>query len=237
MAETLLHPKFTITGLEAIGRRFRRNYFWIFILLGIAWLGKIALHPTPTEDLPEMVQRAAIGPVSGTAILVTGLTFNALLFAIGLLTTGLQHSTAEVLPDVPTVPGLGFLAGLLRGLEDMSAEILPSSQTLEITRPRDRLAIVITAQGEKVAERLMSQLGHGVTALNGTGMYTGDNRDVLLVAIYPTEVYELKAIVHEMDPDAFVVVNRTQEVMGRRFGEFRERPRWFTRLLRRRKHD
>jgi uncharacterized membrane protein len=239
LAETLLQPIFTITALEAIGRRFRRNYFWIFILLAASWLAKIALHPTPTDDLTIIIERAAIGPISGMAVLLTGVAFNVLLFATGMLTAGLQRSTAEVLPDVPPLPGLGYVFRLARGLGEMSAEILPGgSQPLEWGRQRDRLAYVITARGEEVGQRLMNQLRHGVTALQGVGMYTGETRDVLICAVYPTEVYELKAIVHEVDPNAFVVVNRTQEVMGRRFGTFRERPPWLRRLLsRRRKRD
>lgn len=235
LAESLLQPTFTITALEATGRRFRRNYFWIFVLLGISWLAKIALHPTPTGDLATMLERAAIGPLSGMAVLLTGVTFNALLFTTGILTAGLQRSTAEVLPDLPAMPGLGLLARLARGLGEMSAEILPGGPLpAEWVRQRDRLAYVITARGQEVGRRLMAQLKHGVTVLQGVGMYTGETRDVLMCAIYPTEVYELKAIVHEVDPNAFVVVNRAEEIMGRRFRPFRERPRWLQRLLHRR---
>lgn len=231
LAESLLEPTFTITSMEAIGRRFRRNYFWIFILLSISWIVKIALHPSPTQDLAVMLDRAGMGPVPGLVVLLTGIVFNGILFMIGLFTTGLQRSTAEVLPDVPGVPGLGHITGLMQGLEEMSAEILPRSVPLDMARPRDRLAYVITAQGEEVGEMLMSRLKHGVTALKGMGMYTGETRDVLLCAVHPTEVYELKAIVHDMDPNAFVVVHRTQEVMGRKFSSFRRRPRWLQRIL------
>jgi len=238
LAESLLQPIFTITALEAIGRRFRRNYFWIFILLAVSWLAKLAIHPTTTVDFAIILERAGMGPVPGSAILLVGLVFNVILFAIGLLTLGLKRSTAEVLPDDLSVPGLGGVTHLLQGLGEMSAEILPGSPLpSEWTKPRDRLAFVITARGEEVGQRLLTQLRRGVTSLAGVGMYTGETRDVLLCAIHPTEVYELKAIVHEIDPSAFVVVNRTQEVMGRRFGTFRERPRWLRRLGRRRKRD
>lgn len=233
LAQTLAQPTFTITGLEAIGRRFRRNYFWIFILLGLSWLAKIALHPTPTNDLSTMITRAAIGLVPGPTVLIAGLAFNVMLFAVGILTAGLQRSTAEVLPDVPSMP-LGQIMRFARGLGEMSSEILPGSVPLNLPRPRDRLAYIITARGEDVGQQLMARLKHGVTALRGVGMYTGESRDVLLCAIHPTEVYELKAIVHRIDPQAFVVVNRAEEVMGRKFGEFRERPRWLQRMLRRR---
>jgi uncharacterized membrane protein len=238
LAESLLQPIFTITALEAIGRRFRRNYLWIFVLLAVSWFAKLAIHPTTTVDFAIILQRAGMGPVPGSAIMLVGLVFNVILFAIGLFTLGLKRATAEVLPDVPPIPGLGDLTRVLQGLGEMSAEILPGGPLpSEWAKPRDRLAFVITARGEEVGQRLLTQIKHGVTSLEGVGMYTGETRDVLLCAIHPTEVYELKAIVHEIDPDAFVVVNRTQEVMGKRFGTFRERPRWLRRLLRRRQRD
>src|SRR6185295_1746421 len=46
-ARTLLTPEFPISVWEAVGRRFRRNYMWLFMLLGAAWAFKGFLHPTP----------------------------------------------------------------------------------------------------------------------------------------------------------------------------------------------
>ena len=47
MAENLLHPHFTISTWEAVGRRFRRNYLWNYVVLAIAWVAKSSLFPTP----------------------------------------------------------------------------------------------------------------------------------------------------------------------------------------------
>jgi len=66
---------------------------------------------------------------------------------------------------------------------------------------------------------------HGVTALPGTSMYTGDPRSVLLCAIHPTEVHQLRAIVQSVDPQAFLVVNPAQEVVGKGFDAFERRSR------------
>jgi uncharacterized membrane protein len=52
LAENLLHPDFSISTWEAVGRRFRRNYLWIYLIMGLAWFARIALLPTPTTP-PE----------------------------------------------------------------------------------------------------------------------------------------------------------------------------------------
>ncbi|MFN3330813.1 MAG: DUF2270 domain-containing protein, partial [Pyrinomonadaceae bacterium] len=47
LSADLLSPHFTISEWEAIGRRLRRNYIWIFILLALSWTLKVYLHPFP----------------------------------------------------------------------------------------------------------------------------------------------------------------------------------------------
>ena len=57
----------------------------------------------------------------------------------------------------------------------------------------------------------------GVTALHGQGMYTHQERDVLMVAVTMTEISQLKALVRAEDPNAFVIVAPATEVLGRGF--------------------
>lgn len=45
------------------------------------------------------------------------------------------------------------------------------------------MAAIITNYGQKVVKRLLEEPGRGVTALQGTGMYTGEARDVLLCTV------------------------------------------------------
>jgi hypothetical protein len=236
LAASLLEPEFTITIWEALGRRFRRNFLWMFVLLALSWIIKIIVHPVTALSQEAFLERAAIGPLSGQAVIAIGVVFYALLFAMGVLTVGLRHARAEVLPEVEGLPG----ADLLRGLAEVGSEIMPGGAIpIRWPAPRNRLAFVITMHSQQIADRLLYDLKRGVTALSGVGMYTGEERDVLLCAIRPTEVHALKAIVRRADPDAFVVISRAEEVVGRRFGHARRRRRlaFLTRLLGRREPD
>src|SRR5215510_1997430 len=47
LAADLTTPHFTITEWEAVGRRLRRNYLWIFVLLALSWNLKVYLSPLP----------------------------------------------------------------------------------------------------------------------------------------------------------------------------------------------
>lgn len=87
LAADLLQPQFTIGLLEAMGRRLRRNYSWIFTVLVLSWIIKVWVHPTIAEDVATFINRAAIGQIPGLVVLATGVVFNGLLILLALSTT------------------------------------------------------------------------------------------------------------------------------------------------------
>ncbi len=70
-------PKYRISLIRAIGRRLRRNYAWLFAILGAAYLAKISMHPYDVTSWPEFIERAHIGPVPGWLALMVGGGFHA----------------------------------------------------------------------------------------------------------------------------------------------------------------
>jgi uncharacterized membrane-anchored protein YitT (DUF2179 family) len=80
-----------------------------------------------------------------------------------------------------------------------------------------RAAIIISARSENVQEAIFTQLGRGVTVLEGYGGYTGDARPVLYVVLYRTQITLLKRVIASIDPGAFVVVSEVHEVLGEGF--------------------
>ncbi len=85
-----------------------------------------------------------------------------------------------------------------------------------------RTALIVTGQAETVAERILSEMERGVTILNGTGAYTGTARPVLYCVVSRSEVQQLKTIVHEMDPKAFMVIGQAHEALGEGFQSFKK---------------
>jgi uncharacterized membrane protein len=109
LAESLLQPSFPISTWEAFGRRFRRNYLFLFLILGLAWLARGYFYPALPASLAEFVARSAVGPVPGAVMLGLGLAFNGVLFIIGFGTAGLRQASGEVLPKFVDFPILGDL--------------------------------------------------------------------------------------------------------------------------------
>jgi len=79
-------PRFHVSYLIAMGRRIRKNYSYIFLIQAAAYSGKLIIHPTPLQHIHDLYARAAVGPVSGQAVLMTGLAFHASWILLALLT-------------------------------------------------------------------------------------------------------------------------------------------------------
>jgi uncharacterized membrane-anchored protein YitT (DUF2179 family) len=80
-----------------------------------------------------------------------------------------------------------------------------------------RTATIISAQPEAVARKIMADMERGVTAWTGTGMYSGQPRQILFCVVSRAEVGQLKGIIHEVDPAAFVVIGQAHEALGEGF--------------------
>ena len=80
---------------------------------------------------------------------------------------------------------------------------------------RKRNMMIISEKGADIAQKLIRELGRGVTIIKGEGGYTHRSKDVLFCVVSRFELSALKEIIAQMDPNAFVCINETYEVMGR----------------------
>ena len=207
LAENLLTPSFPISMWEAFGRRLRRNYLWIYLILFISWMGKSFLFPEPATTIAEFIDRGAIGAIPGYIVISLGLIYHLFLLIIAIGTVGMTKATGEVLPRFgdETAPAAQSMEGKHTGLR---ALLVPRR------RRRQLLALIITDKAKGVSSRIMTDLKRGVTSMQGKGMYTGKDRSVLMCALTITEAHALKAAVAKEDPKAVVIVSPAQEILG-----------------------
>ncbi len=77
-----------------------------------------------------------------------------------------------------------------------------------------RNMMIISQKGPDIARRLIRELGRGVTMMKGEGCYTHQPKDVLFCVVSRFEMASVKEIIIDVDPEAFVCINQTYEVMG-----------------------
>jgi uncharacterized membrane protein len=210
LAENLLAPSFPISMWEAFGRRLRRNYLWIFIILGMAWIAKTWLFPAPPLTMEEYINRAAVGSISGGVMIMFGMVYYLTLTLVAIGTVGMTKATGEILPRFGGENGHEHheVEGKTKGLR---------TWWFPAHRRRQYLALIITDKAKAVSNRILTDLRRGITAIEGRGMFTGQHRSILMCAITVTEIHNLKSAVAKEDPNAFVIVSPALEVLGRGF--------------------
>jgi len=132
---------------------------------------------------------------------------------------GVSMSASYLMVDSLVILGAGIVFGwkeALYALITLYVSGLVAETTLEGPRTV-RTALIVTAQPELVAERILEDMSRGVTRMSATGAYTGAERPVLYCVVTRAEVALLKNIVNEADPKAFMVIGQAHEALGEGF--------------------
>lgn len=81
--------------------------------------------------------------------------------------------------------------------------------------------LIITEKPEEISEAIMRDIGRGVTLFNGKGMYTKENKDILLCVVNRSQFTKVKDVVNMIDINAFLMVTDMYEVIGEGFKEIK----------------
>jgi uncharacterized membrane protein len=96
LCEDLLLPRFKISMFEAVGRRLKRNYAFIFMIILVAWVTKIFLHARPSiTSWSTFYQALAVG-TSIPSWLVAGVFGGTIVAVIGITIYIARHSSGEI---------------------------------------------------------------------------------------------------------------------------------------------
>ncbi len=76
---------------------------------------------------------------------------------------------------------------------------------------------IFSREYEKIADRITTEMGRGVTVLTGEGWYTRSENKMLLVIIHKTETGSIHSLIKEIDREAFISMTPVTGVWGRGF--------------------
>lgn len=99
LSEDYVSPQFRITFTQAIGRRLRRNYGYLFGIQGLAYFGKIAIHPTEAQTFSEFIYRAHVGPIPGWFAFSIGVAFHIGWITVAILTRQEDKKNTSMVAD------------------------------------------------------------------------------------------------------------------------------------------
>lgn len=87
---------------------------------------------------------------------------------------------------------------------------------------QSKVAYIITSNPKAITDEIDRQLDRGVTYLHGEGSFSGESKLVLMCAFKQKQIVPLKALVHELDPGAFLIVCDAHEVLGQGFRRYQK---------------
>jgi uncharacterized membrane-anchored protein YitT (DUF2179 family) len=132
---------------------------------------------------------------------------------------GISISQAYMITDTLVVLAGGFAFDWERALYGLLVIYISGLAAEAISEGSGvfRTVMIITSQPQAVQQSILETLERGVTVLEGTGAYTGEERPVLYTVVTRSEVNPLKELIREADPKAFVVIGQAHEALGEGF--------------------
>ena len=218
-------PLFLFGGLK-IGKK-----FFVGSLLGMAssslFIDLFAALPVPqTEPL--------LGLIYGSLLCGAGI---GVVFAGGTSTGGSDILVRLLKLRLRNVPvgqiclGIDLVVAVLTGLVfgDVTKTLYTGVTVFLTSKIMDaviyrfdysKVALIVTAKYEAVARAVGEKLSRGTTYLYGEGAYTGKQTKVVLTAIKRQQLAELKELVTDIDPDAFIILQEAHQVLGDGFTRY-----------------
>lgn len=96
-----------------------------------------------------------------------------------------------------------------------------STQTINTLHRKDQKAtmFIVTRHGAMLEQKIMECTRHGITHLAVQGCYLKEDKDMLYTVLGEDEVKEVTALVHSLDPEAFINIVKSEGIAGRFYEE------------------
>lgn len=85
-----------------------------------------------------------------------------------------------------------------------------------------KVAYIISSRPDEIAHAILNDIDRGVTILHGQGAWSGEEKQVLMVAFKQRQIVALKRTIRKFDPAAFLIVCEAHEVLGDGFREHKQ---------------
>ena len=223
---TLVNLPLFILGGKKIGKKFFFGSLvgMLALTITIDWFTVI---PVPeTDPLLAALYGGVICGAGLGIVFMTGASTGGSDIVVRLLKLRFQHvpiGTINMVFDlvVAALTGLVF-HDISRSLYSGVA-IFVSGKIIDAVVYRfdySKVALIISPEHEKIVQAIAMELDRGATYLHGEGSYSGNQTKVVLTAVKRQQLAQLKALVVEIDPNAFIIMQEAHQVLGDGFARY-----------------
>ncbi|MGE6260731.1 YitT family protein [Heyndrickxia sporothermodurans] len=212
----LLNLPLLIIGVFKLGKR-----FILYTILSVVIIS-LGLYIVPIKQVStEPILSSLFGGVlTGIGV---GLIFRASASSGGfdilamLLNKKKEFPLGAILSAMNGVVVIisGFIFGWDAALNTMVAIYATGKMVDMVHTKHIKLTLmIVTSKGNEMKEKLLANVYRGITLIDGEGAYSGQGRKILMTVITRYQLTEIKELIKEIDPNAFVNITETTEVMG-----------------------
>ena len=218
-------PLFAVGGLK-IGKKFFIDSLIGMVLVSV-FVDLFSFLPKPnTEILLASLYGAVIcgfglgmvfsvgGSTGGSDIIVRLLKLKYQYVPIGIITTMFDACVAVLTGFVFRDVNMALYSGVC---------IFVTGRVLDAVVYKfdySKVVLIISKHHAVIAKKIGDDLHRGSTFLEGQGVYSGQETKVILTAVKKQQIAELKELVVEIDPDAFIIVQEAHQVLGDGFARY-----------------
>lgn len=218
-------PLFAIGGLR-IGKK-----FFVGSLVGMVTLSAALdlLKSIPVPETDPLLAALYGGVLCGLGlglVFITGASTGGSDIIVRLLKKKWQNvpiGTINICFDLTVAALTGLVFWDISSALYSGVAIFVTGQIIDAVVYRfdySKVALIISREHEAIAREIGLQLNRGATFLHGEGTYSHLNTKVILTAVKKQQLAELKRLVVEIDPDAFIIVQEAHQVLGDGFSRY-----------------
>ncbi|NOU98162.1 DUF2179 domain-containing protein [Paenibacillus sp. LMG 31456] len=217
----ILNLPFLMIGYKQIGKTFAFSTLFSVIIMSI---GTTLLHPVKPITIDPLLAAVFGGIILGIGVglvIRSGGSLDGTEIVAILVSKKSAFSVGEIVMffNFFILGSAGFVFGWDHAMYSLIAYYI-AFKLIDITiegLDQSKSVWLISDEYEKIGDAITYRLGRGVTYLNGSGAYTGDDKKVIFSVITRLEEAKLKSIVDELDPKAFLAIGNIHDVKGGRF--------------------
>lgn len=135
--------------------------------------------------------------------------------------TNISIGTALLVVDFIVVIVAFFVYGVTVGLFSLAGFLAKSFfiDTVIESLNLCKYFTIISKNAEPICNYINAELNHGATIYDARGAYTKDNKQVVMTVVKREQARNLRNYVHKVDPDAFMMITNSSEIIGKGFIE------------------
>jgi len=218
-----LNVPFLFIGYKQIGKTFVISSLFSITLFSIFIM---ILHPVAglTNDilLATVFGGIILGAGVGLILRYGGSLDGTEIVAI-IMNKGTMFSVGQIVMcfNIIIFSSAALILGWDRALYSMLAYFVAHKAIDIVMEGFDeaKAVMIISDNGDEIAEAITARLGRGVTFLEGRGGFSNDKKTILYSVVTRLEISKLRSIINDKDENAFVAINDVSDVMGGKYAK------------------